>query len=135
MSVGECCDGSGGAWFFWGKAPIWYGTCNVHFAEIGFGFASGEAADGDAGRVALGHFATAVPAHVEVEAALDDAEQVLSVRVLVGGDAPVEPSDAAFHGLLHARVIGRGGLDDIVELHDDVRADGVLQIDRVLRGE
>jgi hypothetical protein len=59
---------------------------------------------------------------------LDDAEKVLPIRVLVSGDTSVEPSHATFHRLLHPSMIGRCGLDDIVELHDDVRADGILKV-------
>lgn len=51
------------------------------------------------------------------------------------GDAAVEPADGALHGFAHARCVGGGGGDDVVELHDDVAADGVLQGDGVLGGQ
>lgn len=51
--------------------------------------------------------------------------------MFVGGYAAVQPADGAVHGFLHAGVVGRGGSDDIVELHDYVGADGILQGDGV----
>ena len=53
----------------------------------------------------------------------------------MGSDAAVEPADGAAHGCFHAAGVGRGGGDDVVELHDDVAADGVLEGDGVLGGE
>ena len=53
----------------------------------------------------------------------------------VRGDAAIEPADGAVHGGFHASVVGGGGGDDVVELHDDVGVDSVLQGDGVLRGE
>lgn len=53
----------------------------------------------------------------------------------MGDDTSVKPSDRAFHGFLHARVVRGGGLDDVVELHHDVGADGVLERHGVFRGE
>jgi hypothetical protein len=38
-------------------------------------------------------------------------------------------------GFFDAGVVGRGGGDDIVELHDDVRADRVLEGDGMFRCE
>lgn len=111
------------------------GRADSHSTEIGFGFPTGKPADGDPWCVALDHLDAALTTQVEVETALDDAEEVLSVGVLVGGDTAVEPADAAVHGFLHASVVGRRGLDDVVELHDDVGADGVLEGDGVFGGE
>jgi hypothetical protein len=66
---------------------------------------------------------------------LDDAEEVLGRRVGMGGDAAVEPADGAGGGFLDAGVVGGGGGDYVVELHDDVRADGVLERDGMFWGE
>jgi hypothetical protein len=55
--------------------------------------------------------------------------------VLMGLYAAVEPAHRALHGLLHARVVGRGGGNHVVELHHDVGADRVLQRDGVLGRE
>jgi hypothetical protein len=105
---------------------VW--DANVHLAEVRLGFTSGEATYRDTRCVALDHFAAALPAHVEIETTLNDAEKVLPIRILVSGDASVEPSYATFHGLLHPSMIWRGSLDDVVQLHDNVRADGVLKV-------
>src|SRR5258708_33981098 len=55
--------------------------------------------------------------------------------MLVGGDAAVQPADGAMHGFGHAREVGRGRGYYVVQLHDDVGADGVLQSYGVFRGE
>ena len=62
---------------------------------------------------------------------MDDAEEVLAFGFLVGGDAAVEPADGALHGFFHAGMVGGSGYYDVVELHDDVGADGVLEGDGV----
>jgi hypothetical protein len=115
--------------------PLWQqlGARLHHTAVFVLGLAAREAANGDAWRVSCHHLGGALAAHVEVEAALDDAEEVLSLGVLVGLHAAVEPADGALHGLLHARVVGRGGCNHVVELHDDVGPNRVLQRNRVLR--
>lgn len=51
------------------------------------------------------------------------------------GDAAVEPADGAEHGFAHAGGVGGGGHEDVVELHDYVGADGVLEADGVFGGE
>jgi hypothetical protein len=53
----------------------------------------------------------------------------------VGFYTTVKPAHRALHGFLHTRMVGRGGDDDIVELHHDIRADRVLQRHRVFRGK
>lgn len=108
---------------------------------------AGETADCDPGGVAFYHLFAALATHVEIEPALDDAEEVLALCVTGAGvgaerigfevlfDTPVEPADGAVHGVLHALLVGGGGGDHIIELHDDVGADGVLEVDGVLGGE
>lgn len=66
---------------------------------------------------------------------MNDAEEVLTVRVLVRGDAAVKPADGALHGFVHTDGVGGGGDDDVVELHYYVGADGVLERDGVFGGE
>lgn len=51
------------------------------------------------------------------------------------GDAPIEPADGALHGFAHAGGIGGGGDEDVVELHHDVGADGVLKGHGVFWGQ
>ncbi len=80
-------------------------------------------------RIPPRHLLTARLPHLEIQPSLDDAEQILRLRVPVSGDAAVEPADRALHGFPHTLLVwGRGG-NDIVELHDDVAADGILQRD------
>eukprot|EP00187_Rhodella_violacea_P007535 CAMPEP_0174907946 /NCGR_PEP_ID=MMETSP0167-20121228/62741_1 /TAXON_ID=38298 /ORGANISM="Rhodella maculata, Strain CCMP736" /LENGTH=424 /DNA_ID=CAMNT_0016151543 /DNA_START=353 /DNA_END=1624 /DNA_ORIENTATION=+ len=96
--------------------------------------ATGEAADGVTGEVAADEFADAVFAELDVEAALDDAEEVLGGFAGVGGVAAVDPAEGAVHGGLDAGAGGGGG-NDVVEGHDDVGADLVLDLDGFFRGE
>ena len=49
----------------------------------------------------------------------------------MGGDAAVKPADGAGGRFLDAGVVGGGCGDHVVELHDDVGADGVLEGDGV----
>lgn len=98
-------------------------------------FTTRQASNGYAWSVSGDHFGGACPSQAQVEASLDDAEEVLRGGILVRLYAAVKPAYGALHGLLHAGQVGRGGCDDIVELHDDVGADGVLEGDGVLRRE
>lgn len=66
---------------------------------------------------------------------MNDTEEVLALGELVGGDAAVEPADGAVHCFFHAGVVGGRGGDYVVELHDYVRADGVLEGDGVFGRE
>lgn len=91
-----------------------------HFAKIGLCLTTRETANGYARSVSLDHLLAALSSHFQVEPSLDDAEEVLLLGILVCGDASVKPAYGSFHGLLHAGVVGRGCLDDIVELHHDV---------------
>ena len=77
-------------------------------------------ADGDAGGVAGEHGGGAFAAERQVEAALDDAEEVLGRGVGVRGYAAVEPADGAVHGFFYSGVVGGGGGDYVVQLHYDV---------------
>lgn len=107
----------------------------LHSAVRIFFFSARQAPDGDPRRVALHHLRAADPAQIKVQAPLDDAEQALFLRVLVRGDAAVEPSDRPIHRFLHPfEVRGRGG-NHVVQLHHDVGADGVLQRDGMLGRE
>ena len=49
-------------------------------------------------------------------------------------DAAVKPADGALHGFAHTEGISGGGDDDVVELHDYVGADSVLERDGVFGG-
>jgi hypothetical protein len=53
----------------------------------------------------------------------------------VGGDAAVEPADGALRCFGDAGGVRGGCRNYVVELHDDVGADGVLEGDGVFRGE
>lgn len=59
------------------------------------------------------------PAQLRVEAPLNDGEQVLPMRIFIGGDAAVQPAHGAMHGFLHPRARHRA-TDDVVQLHHDV---------------
>lgn len=117
--------------FLWQKL----GACLYDLAVFVLGLTTRETSNGYTWRVSCDHLGSALSAHVKVETALNDAEQVLAVGVLVGLYAAVKPANRALHGLLHAGMVGRSGGNDIVELHDDVGADRVLQRDGVLRRE
>jgi hypothetical protein len=99
------------------------------------GFSARKASYGNAWRVSCDHLGRALPPHLQVQTALDNAEEILLFRVLVRLNAAVEPAHRTLHGLLHAGVVGRGGDNHIVKLHHDVGADGVLQGHGVLGGE
>ena len=105
----------GGEWF------------HSHFAEVLFSLPARKASYRNPGRVSLYHFTTAVPPHFQVEPALDDAKQVLSFWVFVRCDASIEPSDRTFHGFFHAYMIWGCRLYYIVELHNDIGTNRVLQ--------
>ncbi|KAI4233923.1 MAG: hypothetical protein LQ349_004106, partial [Xanthoria aureola] len=90
-------------------------------------FAARESTDCYAWSISPGHFFTAYLPQLQIQTSLYDTEEVLSVRMLVGGDTAVEPPDRAFHGFFHPGFVGGGGCDDVVELHDYVGADGVLK--------
>ena len=66
---------------------------------------------------------------------MNDAKQVLLLRILVSGDAPIKPTDRTIRGFLDPGVIRRGGLDDVVQLHDDVGTYRVLERHGVFRCE
>ena len=100
---------------------------DVHFAISIFSFAARESTDCYAWSISPGHFFTAYLPQLQIQTSLYDTEEVLSVRMLVGGDTAVEPPDRAFHGFFHPGFVGGGGCDDVVELHDYVGADGVLK--------
>ena len=51
------------------------------------------------------------------------------------GNAAVQPSYAAFHGLTHSFRIWGGGHKDIIELHDDIAANRILQSYGMLGGK
>lgn len=94
-----------------------------HFAKVRLCLAPRQPANGNARRISSHHLLGALSPQVEIKTALDDTEQVLAFRVFVGGNASIEPPDRPFHGLFHPFVVGRRGDDDVVELHDDIRAD------------
>ena len=95
----------------------------------------------------------AVAPELWVKAALHDAEQVLGVRLRVGGDAAVDPADGAVHGLRRWLDMGsrcnwfdmksrcrrcrhllhplprRLAADDVVKRHNHVRTNLVLHLD------
>jgi len=77
----------------------------------------------DAWCISRNHLGGTFFPHVQVQATLNDTEKVLSVWVFMRLYAAVKPAYRAFHGLLHTRVVGRGGCDNVVELHDYVGAD------------
>ena len=58
---------------------------------------------------------------------MNDAEKILRFGFLVGGNAAIKPSDRTFHRFFHSCYVGRGGGDDVVQLHDYVGADAVLE--------
>jgi hypothetical protein len=65
---------------------------------------------------------------------LDDAEEPLAVRGRLGLATPTRPRNGPLDGLLHdARGSGQGGA--LVQGHDDVCAELVLNMDGILRVE
>lgn len=85
--------------------------------------------------VPLHHLSAALSPHLQIQPALNNAEEVLNIRPAMRSDAAVQPADGAEHGLADAGAVGRGGDHDVVQLHDDVAADRVLQRDGVLGRE
>lgn len=100
---------------------------HIHFAKVCLCFTTGESTNGDTRRISLDHFNGALSPEFEIKSALNDAKQVLLLGVLVGNDAPIKPSDGAIRGFFDPGVIRRCGLDDVVQLHDDVGANRVLE--------
>ena len=82
---------------------------HLHLAISIFRLPAGQATNGDPRCVSLGHFLAAGFPQLEVKAALDNAEEVLGVGVLVGCYAAVEPAYRSFHGFAHAGFVGGGG--------------------------
>lgn len=107
------------------------GCVYVHFTISGLRLTTTQPTDSHARRIPPRHLLAANLPHLEIQTSLYDTEQVLPVRMLVSGDAAVQPSDGAFHGFLHAGFVRGGGCDDVVELHDYVGADDVLEGDGV----
>lgn len=108
------------------------GACVNNAAVRVFCLATRQTADCDAGRVPLNHLFRALPAEVKVKPTLDDAEQILAIRVFVSGEAPVQPPDRAMHGFFNAwKIRGCCGYH-IIQLHYDVRSNRILQRDGML---
>lgn len=108
---------------------------SVHTTVRLLGLATTQPSDGNPRRISPHHLLAALPPQVQVESTLDDAEEVLSFGLCMRRNAAVEPADRAVHGLCDARGVGRGGGDDVVELHDDVAADAVLERNGVFWSE
>lgn len=108
---------------------------DVHFTISVLRLPTTQPTDGNARRIPLRHLLATNLSHLEIQTSLYDTEQVLPVGMLVSGDAAVQPSDGALHGFLHAGFVRGSGCDDVVELHDYVGADGVLEGDGVFGGE
>jgi hypothetical protein len=105
------------------------------FAELGFRLTTAEASDGDAWSIPSDHLLGAFFSQLEIEAALDDAEEILAFWFLVSGYAAIEPSNRSVHGFFDPLMVWRSCCNHVVELHDDVGADGVLERDGMLWGE
>ena len=73
-------------------------------------------------------------AQVQVRAPLHDAEERLVVRALVRAQAALEPGERAAHARLRERLVGRVRRA-LVERHDHVGAELVLDLDRALGRE
>eukprot|EP00760_Papus_ankaliazontas_P015013 PhM_4_TR16236/c0_g1_i1/m.98587 len=95
-----------------------------------FCFSAAESADCVPRAVPLDHLVETAPAEVQVRAALDDAEQLLLLCVLVGGDAAVEPADGTQHSLLQPRP-RREDVHNVIELHHNIAPKSVLYAHRV----
>ncbi len=94
----------------------------------------GDAADGVARQVHRGQGARTLAAQLRVDAALHDAEKGLPLRPVVHRETPLHPVQRAPDtGACH-RLIGRVG-SALVEGHDDVGAECVLDLDRALGRE
>ncbi len=96
----------------------------------GFGFADGEAADGEAGGIELDGFAGVVATEAGVGAALDDGEGGELGCCLATAAVPAEGALDGFGGG------GEGGVagEDVVEGHGDVDAEGGLDLHGELGG-
>lgn len=103
-----------------------------NFPEVVFALAARQSADSEASNVPLRQSFRALLSQLRLEPALYNREDRLIVVPAVCLEAPVDPSDGPLHRFLHSRT-RRGGFHDVVELHDDVGTDGVLQVDRFLR--
>jgi hypothetical protein len=72
-------------------------------------------------------------AEIGIDGALDDSKQRL-VALAVGRDTPSEPSKCVFDSLGGLRVARREGCA-LIERHDDVGAERVLDLDGPLGGQ
>src|SRR5262249_42236749 len=100
---------------------------------VRLGLADADPADGVARQVEGGQVGRVTQAQVVVDAPLDDAEQGL-VGPGVGPPAALGPAQGAPGGLPGPLVAG-GVLDALVEGHDHVRAELLLDGDGHLRGQ
>ena len=98
-----------------------------YLAKRVLSLATAQAADSDARCVALDHLLAAFPSQLEIESALDDAEEVLRLHILMSRNTSIKPPHGAMHGLGHALMIWRGRCNDIVQLHDNVTANTILE--------
>ena len=108
---------------------------SLHFTKRVFCLASTESSNGNPRCIPRRHLLSALGSHLKIEATLDDAKQVLPLWVFVSDNAAIEPSYRALHRLLHSGLVWRSGLYDIVKLHDNIRANAVLEGNGVLRSE
>ena len=93
-----------------------------------------DAADRDAGQVHRHHRLRAALAQVAVGAALHDPEQRLVAAARVRLRAALEPRERAAHARARELLVGRVRRA-LVERHDDVGAERVLDLDRALGRE
>lgn len=107
------------------------------FAACFVGLADSEAADGVAGKIESHQRGCIFEAKVQIGPALDDGEEHLAgfvaelVEVISAADSPVE---GARGSILGERAIS-GSFDALVEDHDDVCAQGDLDIEGTFRGK
>ena len=101
----------------------------MHFL---LGLAYGQSADGDAGRIERRDEFSGGSSKVRLNAALDDPKESL-VAAAPGFDANFRPAVSPFHGEPAVFVVV--GIGALVECHDDIRAEVLLDPDGALGRE
>uniref|UniRef100_A0AAG5CUV8 Uncharacterized protein n=1 Tax=Anopheles atroparvus TaxID=41427 RepID=A0AAG5CUV8_ANOAO len=108
------------------------GTQMHRAPELVLALPTAQSSDGKSTSGALGKFRSANPTQVRLQSSLDDRENALIVVSPVRSDTSIQPADRAVHRFLYAWS-GGGRLHYVIQLHHNVRADGVLDFHAALR--
>mmetsp|Transcript_2869 Transcript_2869/g.6867 ORF Transcript_2869/g.6867 Transcript_2869/m.6867 type:complete len:428 (+) Transcript_2869:2187-3470(+) len=110
-------------------------TTEDDLPELIFRFSTRQSTDRVAWQVSFYQLVTAAGSKLKIKASLHYPEEILLLGLLVSCDAAIDPSERAVHGFLHSCGIWRSAADHVVQRHDDVGSNLVLQLDRLLRSQ